>query len=377
MAATKSLRREFLQLADTYNPAKHDVSGFYISEKLDGTRSLWDGGITRGMKTKDVPWANIIDPKTGETKGKFKPISTGLWSRYGNPIMAPDSFLNHLPCCPLDGELWAGRGKFQLCRSICGGDEPDSRFDKIGYAVYSTPALAHVFQTGEIKNANMHLQVSREAIEKFVLARMNKSALASEFSHTIGGSTFEDELVFLRGALETQNDNVFLHAQTKLPNGREAAAEAVEEFLAKVLDKGGEGVVIRDPKAIWTPKRHKGLLKYKPFDDAEAEVIGFISGKEGRIGQALGKIGALQVRTIGFRENVDFEIGSGLTLEQREFLNPDMTKHATANPGVAMPSFYQGKHIKKGDTITFKYRELSDDGIPKEGRFWRVRGGVE
>jgi hypothetical protein len=36
-----------------------------------------------------------------------------------------------------------------------------------------------------------------------------------------------------------------------------------------------------------------------------------------------------------------------------------------------MPEDFQGKHFKVGDVVTFKYRELSDDGIPKEARYWR------
>src|SRR5258708_2990950 len=94
---TKPSRREFLQLADTYDAARHEIAGFYISEKLDGTRCVWDGGLTRGVPTTDVPWANTTDPKTGAPKDKVKPVATGLWSRYGNPIMAPDWFLNALP----------------------------------------------------------------------------------------------------------------------------------------------------------------------------------------------------------------------------------------------------------------------------------------
>ena len=83
-------KREFLQLADHYDPAKHNVAGWFISEKLDGTRCFWDGGLSRGLPTEQVPWASIIDPKTGKKKAKIKPIATGLWSRYGNPIIAPD-----------------------------------------------------------------------------------------------------------------------------------------------------------------------------------------------------------------------------------------------------------------------------------------------
>ena len=38
-----------------------------------------------------------------------------------------------------------------------------------------------------------------------------------------------------------------------------------------------------------------------------------------------------------------------------------------------MPAFFQGKSFKRGQTVTFKYRELTDDGIPKEARYWRRR----
>ena len=103
-------RREFLQLAQTYKPGKSDIGGWFISEKLDGTRCLWDGGASRGLRTEDVPYASVIDPKTGNRKGKVKTFATGLWSRYGNPVVCPDWFLDSLPACPLDGELWAGAG---------------------------------------------------------------------------------------------------------------------------------------------------------------------------------------------------------------------------------------------------------------------------
>ncbi|HMA79100.1 MAG TPA: hypothetical protein VKP88_08340, partial [Candidatus Paceibacterota bacterium] len=101
-----SLRREFLMLADTYKADKHEAIGMIGSEKLDGMRALWDGGVSRGDATENVPWASVTNPKTGEKKAKIKPIATGLWSRYGSPINAPDWFLDQLPTVPLDGELY-------------------------------------------------------------------------------------------------------------------------------------------------------------------------------------------------------------------------------------------------------------------------------
>ncbi len=362
------MRREFLQLAHKYESAKFKVAGWFISEKLDGTRCFWDGGLTRGMKTIDVPWASITDPKTGQPKKKVKPIASGLWSRYGNPIIAPDEFLNQLPCCPLDGELWAGRGKFQLCRSICAGDAPDPRFDQIEYAVYSSPPLVGIFQTGEIKNANMHRAIDFLGMEQWVRQRLNR--FDSDFRYLPPGSRFVDELNFLAKILINSPVSVcYLHQQTKLFDVPDEAAKQVEMYLQRVLDMGGEGIVLRNPTEPWIPKRNRGILKYKPFSDAEGTVIGFTSGRETDKGSKhLGRIGALILDYNGKRLEL-----SGLTDIEREFETVIASDHAEKNPGKDMPAGIQGKHFKLGQKVTFKYRELSDDGIPKEARYWRRR----
>lgn len=360
------MRREFLQLADTYNPAKHTIAGYLVSEKLDGTRCFWDGGVSRGLPTEQIPWASVTDPKSGMRKLKLKPIATGLWSRYGNPIIAPDDFLNSLPACPLDGELWAGRGGFQLCRSICAGDDPDPRFHRISYAVYSAPALPYVFMSGEIKNTNIVRSLAFEQIEQWLKPRIDRMP---GYGWVNTPATFNDELMFLREFLEVQSDRVFIHQQIRLPEDEQAARQMVNEFLKKVLDQGGEGCVIRNPLASWMPKRHKGLLKFKPYEDAEARVVGFTSGRETDKGsRLLGKIGALIVDYQGKRLEL-----AGLTDAEREFLNPSMSQTAAEHPGEDMPKFFQGKCFKTGQTVTFKYRELTNDGIPKEARFWRRR----
>lgn len=358
-------RREFLQLAKTYNPDKHKIAGWVVSEKLDGTRCFWDGGLSRDKKTKLVPWANVTDPKTGEPKKKVKPKATGLWSRYGNPIMAPDWFLNALPCIPLDGELWAGRGNFQLCRSICGGDTPDPRFDQIQFAVYSCPPLDSVFGDGEIRNTNFHKVMSWSSIDEWI-AQLGAAKL-EDFQYLTRESAFGGELLALREALESQNDNVYLLRQTVLPGDENAARETLQEFLDKVLDSGGEGVVIRDPSAVWTPKRVPSVLKYKPYNDDEATIVGFTSGRETNKGsKLLGLIGALVCDYKGKRLEL-----SGLTDEERRFDTDYFAEHAVMHPGQEMPTGTQGRYFKTGETVTFKYRELSDDGIPKEARYWR------
>jgi DNA ligase-1 len=357
-----STKREFLMLAHKYTPTKHDPAGCYVSEKLDGTRCFWDGGVSRGMPTIDVPWANIRNPKTGGLKKKIKPLSTGLWSRYGNPIIAPDWWLNQLPCLPLDGELWAGRGNFQLCRSICAKDIPGEAWRSIEFAVIGSPPFDSMFSDGLVNNPNMVLDISLEKIKRWLGAR--PASIRRDLRFLPFGVTFEEELAILRDAVPSEG-NIYLLKQKKLPATN--AGSAVEEELSKVLDNGGEGLVIRSPESIWAPNRSHDILKYKPYSDTEGIVTGYTTGRETTKGsKLLGMIGALILDYNGHRLEL-----SGLTAEERQFNGEPASLWATNNPGVDVPLWIDSKHFQRGKSVTFKYRELSDDGIPKDARYSR------
>ena len=362
-------RREFLMLAKKYRPDRDTVGGWYISEKLDGTRVFWDGGLSRGMSTVEVPYANIIDPKTGGLKKKIKPTATGLWSRYANPIIAPDWFLNQLPCMPLDGEIWAGRGNFQLCRSICAGDTPGPHWDKAEFAVFGSPPADMVFSTGTIKNQHTRLNLLWDNIELWI-TKLNPDMLEDYVCLESEGLRipFDYELEMLQDALPSDGA-VYLHRQKRLPMGEDEAKKAVEAELNLVLDRGGEGVILRNPDSPWLPKRVNNLMKYKPFSDDEGTLVGFTSGRRTDKGsKLLGKIGGLILDYNGNRL-----VLSGMTHELREFTCSEMSEYAKKFPGVDMPNWFKAEHFKIGESITFKYRELSDDGIPREARYWRKR----
>lgn len=318
------------------------------------------------MPTASVPWASVIHPKKGTRKDKIKPVSTGLWSRYGNPIIAPDWWLNQLPCCFLDGELWAGRGNFQLNRSIVAGDTPDPRFDQVVFAVYSSPPLEQVFGSGEIKNTNFVSTFDLQAIQQWLW--QNAQPVGTDFQTLDPGSTFEQELQFLNAALDNGSESIaYLHNQIRLPDNITDAMLLIDKQLDATLERGGEGVIIRNPKALWTPKRVGDVLKYKPFSDDEGIVTGFTSGRETDKGsKLLGMIGSLILNYKGQRLEL-----AGLTNEERMFATPAMSEYAAEHPDQNMPADFAGKHFKVGQTVTFKYRELSDDGVPKEARFWR------
>jgi len=362
-------RREFLQQAQTYKPDKHNISGFYISEKLDGQRCFWDGGISRGLPTESIPWANTINPKTGERKAKIKPIATGLWSRYGNPVIAPDWWLNELPQIFLDGELFAGRGNFQTLRSIVSRDVPDDRWRQVEFAVYGTPPTTKLFQQGEIKNSNFHSTISPDLIAGFIAKRQYAGVALAE---NIQCGTFTEELSFLNSALPCEGV-VHAHRHELLSPDRKQAEATMTRWMDRVMDLGGEGLVMRKPDSIWTPKRVHECVKMKPFKDDCGIVTGFTSGSLTDKGsKARGMIGALILDYNGMRlELSGMNYGDERAFDDANGTDGAFESYAWEHPGVDMPAGCQGKTFKVGDKVEFRYRELSDEGLPKEARYYR------
>ena len=54
----------------------------------------------------------------------------------------------------------------------------------------------------------------------------------------------------------------------------ELGRQSIEARLAKVTDKGGEGLVLRDPAGRYVPKRSPSVVKVKPSYEGEAVSLG-------------------------------------------------------------------------------------------------------
>jgi DNA ligase-1 len=264
---------------------------------------------------------------------------------------------------PLDGELWAGRGQFQVCRLVCAKFVPiNEEWEKIDFAIYGSPPFAAIFMDGRINCPQFRREISLDVVSRW-LDKLPDSLL-QDFKFLPKGTCFEHELLILQESVPLEGQ-IYLLKQRKLPFL--GAAEIVERDLESVIDNGGEGLVLRDPQSCWEPQRSHQLLKYKPFSDAEGVITGFTSGQETERGSKhLGKIGALIVDYGGVRLKL-----SGLTGEEREFADNKMAKYAKENPGKDMPANTVGKHFKVGQVVTFKYRELSKDQVPKDARYFR------
>ncbi len=108
--------------------------------------------------------------------------------------------------------------------------------------------------------------------------------------------------------------------------------------LDHYVDQGAEGLMLRKPCSLYEVGRSWTCLKVKNFFDKEAVVVGHTPGK----GRHKGRCGALVVQ---MPDGKQFSLGTGLSDSERN--NP---------PNI-------------GATITYRYTELTSDGIPKCGSF--------
>jgi DNA ligase-1 len=359
-------KREFLMLAHPYKPAKYGIGGWYMSEKLDGMRCFWDGGITRGVAKCDVPWANQ------DKDGRYvtKPIATGLWSRYGNVIHAPESWLDELPAVPMDGELYAGLDHRQALMSTIKKLDPDEAdWANVKYHVFDLPSLDSIFSDGVINNTGF--KKSLVNVQPWVWARQEVLTYKPK-PETIFKST-----IFLINKHCSDSPVCVPLEQEELPYHTSKAQARLEEKLDEVVAKGGEGLVVRGPGISWVPERSHGLLKVKHLDDMEGTVIGYTTGRVTDKGsKLLGMMGALILDIGGGRE---LEL-SGFT-DMERLLQPvgdpsnqgDAYNWAAANPGVEVPESIEARDFPRGSVVSFRYRGLTRDGIPMEARYWRRR----
>ena len=153
---------------------------------------------------------------------------------------------------------------------------------------------------------------------------------------------FEDRLAHIEKVMTRANPphaRFLEHAQCR-------GIDHLKEELARVEALGGEGLMLRQPGSTYAIGRSNTLLKVKTFHDSEARVIGHAPGS----GKHKGRLGALIVE---LADGVQFNVGTGFSDAERE-----------SPPAI-------------GAVITFRYQELSNDGVPRFPSYVGERVDVE
>jgi DNA ligase-1 len=156
-----------------------DLTGWWMSEKIDGVRAFWNG--------------------------------KALMSRHSKEIPSPNWFTTDFPTnISLDGELWLGRGIFELLGAAIHSKD-NSQWENVTFMVFDLPR-------------------SKEPYKSRIL-----------------------ELATIK----------FPNHVTVLETKQCTGSAHLNEYLATVLAKGGEGVMVNQPNALYTPHRTQNLLKVK------------------------------------------------------------------------------------------------------------------
>ncbi|MBL8483376.1 MAG: DNA ligase [Rhodocyclaceae bacterium] len=236
-AAAEAPAAPRLMLADTY-AAGSDPRGYWVSEKLDGVRGYWDG--------------------------------RQLLTRGGQPIVTPPWYTAGWPAHALDGELWAGRGKFaQTVSTVRSQQADDAAWRQVHYMLFDLPGHPGKFD-------------ERVGALKDVVAKLGQPWV--EMIEQTPATTAAD----------------------------------LQRRLRQVVDAGGEGLVLHKGDSYYTAGRTGDLLKYKPYYDAEARVLEHLPGR----GKYAGMTGALLVETA---DGYKFRLGSGLSDADRRAPPPPGT----------------------------------------------------
>jgi ATP-dependent DNA ligase len=123
--------------------------------------------------------------------------------------------------------------------------------------------------------------------------------------------------------------------------------EHVSRNFNKALDNGFEGLVIKNHKALYTPKRGFDWMKLKNKRTTEGSVIGFKEGNE----SLEGTLGALIIRLYN---HVEVDVGIGFSLALRG-------------------EIWRNREAWLGCTIEVEFHEFTPDGSLRHPRFKKRR----
>lgn len=251
----------YLHAQDLIKPSNYqdqNVTGWIMSEKLDGIRGYYDG--------------------------------KNLYTKNGKKINTPKWFLKEFPTFELDGELWKDRDSFEEIQSIIMDDIPSDSWKSITYYVFELPN-----QKGDYYK---RIKVLKDYISKHPNAPIKI-----------------------------------------VPQYKVISKDALTKFYNDIIEKKGEGVIVKDPNKLYHTGRSTSIYKIKPSFDMEGIVVN----------RNFNKDGSFKSLVVKLDNNITFNLGNGFSDKQRQ--NPP----------------------KIDDKVTFKYYGFTKNGKPKFASFLRIR----
>ena len=293
-----------------------NVSGWYMSEKLDGVRAYWDG--------------------------------EHLISRNGHQFCVPKFFTKDFPKFKLDGELWSKRASFDRISSLVRIGEakathPESQKDVLHQKMRKVQGEAKATHPKSQKDV-LHQKMRKVQGEAKATHPRVKGCAASAAPNKWQQLTYNIfEVPQAKGNLLQRLSQVKETSYLKLIKQIKVKdKEHLKSFLKSVEEKGGEGVVVRDGDLSYYTGRNSHALKVKSYQDTECKIVGYNEGK----GKYKDKLGSLNCK---LKDGKIIKIGSGLSDALRD------------------------EPPKINSIITFKYYGYTSKGNPRFPIYLRER----
>ena len=264
----------------------------------------------KALKDNVPPIGWLLSEKFDGYRARWIPEKRIFLSRNQKEFIAPEWFKDAMPNVDLDGELFAGREFFQYMGTVRKKVPVDDEWKKIKYMVYDMPEEDNVFG---------------ERIKKLEeVVKDNGSDIV----------VFAKQIVI-----------------TSIPQ--------MEKIYKTVLEKGGEGIMMKCPSSQYEDKRSNFMLKYKPSFDSEAVIVDYHMGN----GKYDGVLGGFICKPL-------------LNYDTYSIIDPD-ENHEFSISGMddSIRESYKSTH-PVGTIITYEYSGKTDSGKPRFPRYLRIREDI-
>ena len=272
--------------------------GWIVSEKYDGYRARW----------------------MGETNHVFLSRAQKEFSG------APEWYKLAMPEENLDGELWVGRENFQSMGVVRKKAPDPKEWIPVKYLVYDIPDLDKPFSE--------RLVILRKIVKE------NKDRW--------------DEVK------KTLPEELQIECPLKMaPQTVIESEEQMEGIYRTIIEKGGEGIMLKDPDSFYENKRSNYLLKYKPSFDEEAIIVDYKLGK----GKYTGILGGFICKPL-------------LNMDTYHLIDKD-EQHEFSISGMddEVRNEYKETH-PIGTVISYEHSGKTDSGKPRFARYMRKREDI-
>jgi DNA polymerase/3'-5' exonuclease PolX len=272
--------------------------GWIVSEKYDGYRARW----------------------MGETNHVFLSRAQKEFSG------SPEWYKLAMPEENLDGELWVGRENFQSMGVVRKKAPDPEEWIPVKYLVYDIPDLDKPFS------------------ERLVLLRKIVKENKERW----------DEVK------KTLPEELQIECPLKMaPQTVIESEEQMEGIYRTIIEKGGEGIMLKDPDSFYENKRSNYLLKYKPSFDEEAIIVDYKLGK----GKYTGILGGFICKPL-------------LNMDTYHLIDKD-EQHEFSISGMddEVRNEYKETH-PIGTIISYEHSGKTDSGKPRFARYMRKRDDI-